>query len=245
MASLPDPSGHLAAEPVSRLSLIGISKRYPGVLANDDVSLSVAAGEIHGLIGENGAGKSTLMKIVYGLVTPDAGRIFWEGQPCRIPSPAIARRMGIGMVFQHFSLLDSLTALENIALMVPGAAADAVLAARVGELGERYGLRVDAHRHVFDLSVGERQRIEILRALMLSPRLLILDEPTSVLTPQAAQALFITLRRLADEGVSVLYISHRLDEVRRLCSRATVLRAGRVSGTWVIRATSRSTACRD
>jgi general nucleoside transport system ATP-binding protein len=213
-----------------RLALRGITRRYPGVVANDDVTLVVEAGEIHGLIGENGAGKSTLMKVAYGVVKPDAGRIVWDGRPVTIPSPAHARRLGIGMVFQHFSLFDTLTVAENVALALPPGTERGGLATRIATLGERYGLEVDPHRHVHSLSVGERQRVEIIRCLLQQPRLLIMDEPTSVLTPQSVGRLFTTLRRLASEGVSVLYISHKLDEVRALCSRATVLRGGRVTG---------------
>ena len=215
----------------ARLSLVNISKQYPGVLANDTVSLSVNAGEVHGLIGENGAGKSTLMKIAYGLVTPDSGQIFWDGKAVTLDSPANARALGIGMVFQHFSLFESLTVAENVALVLPGERGERQLAQRIESVGERYGLPIDPQRYVHDLSVGERQRVEIIRCLLLSPKLLILDEPTSVLTPQAAEGLFETLRRLSDDGMSVLYISHKLDEVRRLCDRATVLRDGKVTGT--------------
>ncbi|MBL8385314.1 MAG: ABC transporter ATP-binding protein [Burkholderiales bacterium] len=214
-----------------RLALRGISKRYPGVLANDNVSLSVAPGEIHGLIGENGAGKSTLMKIVYGAVRPDAGEVLWDGAPLPAHSPAQARRAGIGMVFQHFSLFDTLTVAENVLLALPGVTDRAGLARDIEAMGEHYGLPVNAAQHVYSLSVGERQRVEIIRCLLQKPRLLIMDEPTSVLTPQAVERLFATLRQLASEGVSILYISHKLEEVRALCSRATVLRGGRVTGT--------------
>ena len=214
----------------ARLTLVGIQKRYPAVIANDDVSLAVAPGEVHGLIGENGAGKSTLMKIIYGAVQPDAGQILWDGQPVRVDSPSTARALGIGMVFQHFALFETLTVVENVALMWPGKVQRAELAMRIEELGKRYGVAIDPQRRVHGLSVGERQRVEIIRALLQSPRLLILDEPTSVLTPKAVEALFETLRQLAAEGVSILYVSHKLEEVRQLCSRATVLRQGRVTG---------------
>jgi general nucleoside transport system ATP-binding protein len=214
----------------ARLQLSGITKRYPGVVANDQISLTVAPGEIHGLIGENGAGKSTLMKIVYGAARPDAGDIHWNGQLVTIASPAQARRLGIGMVFQHFSLFDTLTVAENVALALPGGLDLPRLAADIRAMGERYGLPVDPDRHVHALSVGERQRVEIIRCLLQKPSLLIMDEPTSVLTPQAVEKLFDTLRRLSEEGVSILYISHKLEEVRALCSRATVLRGGRVTG---------------
>ncbi|WP_020651160.1 ABC transporter ATP-binding protein [Solimonas variicoloris] len=213
-----------------RLALHGISKRYPGVVANDGVSLVVQPGEIHALLGENGAGKSTLMKIVYGVTRPDEGRIEWEGREQRIDSPARARALGIGMVFQHFSLFETLSVAENIALAMDGADSPAALAPRIREVSERYGLPVDPDRLVHSMSVGERQRVEIVRCLLQAPRLLIMDEPTSVLTPQAVQQLFVTLRRLAAEGISILYISHKLDEIRALCDVATVLRGGRVGG---------------
>lgn len=214
-----------------RLALRGISKRYPTVVANDRIDLSVAPGEIHAILGENGAGKSTLMKIVYGVTRPDAGIIEWDGRAVEIRGPAAARKLGIGMVFQHFSLFETLTAAENIALALDERTPAAALAARIREVSENYGLPVDPHRLVHSMSVGERQRVEIVRCLLQSPRLLIMDEPTSVLTPQAVQTLFHTLRRLAEEQVSILYISHKLDEVRTLCDSATVLRGGRVVGT--------------
>jgi ABC-type uncharacterized transport system ATPase subunit len=218
-----------------RLALRGITKRYASVVANDGIDLRVAAGEIHALLGENGAGKSTLMKIVYGVTQPDGGNIEWEAQPVAIHSPADARRLGIAMVFQHFSLFETLTVAENIALAMDGRAAPASLALRIDEVSKRYGLPIDPQRLVHSMSVGERQRVEIVRCLLQSPRLLILDEPTSVLTPQAVQALFQTLRQLAHEGMSILYISHKLDEIRELCDVATVLRNGVVSGTAIPR----------
>jgi simple sugar transport system ATP-binding protein len=217
--------------PPPRLRLHAITKRYPTILANDHIDLSVGAGEIHALMGENGAGKSTLMKIVYGVTRPDSGTIEWDGRPVRIDSPGDARRLGIGMVFQHFALFETLTVAENIALALDDAVAPAALAPRISAVAMRYGLPVDPARLVHSMSVGERQRVEIVRCLLQSPRLLIMDEPTSVLTPQAVQQLFETLRRLAFEGMSILYISHKLDEIRELCDTATVLRAGRVSGT--------------
>jgi general nucleoside transport system ATP-binding protein len=220
----------LAAAP-PRLSLRGIGKRYPTVIANDGIDLTVEPGEIHALLGENGAGKSTLMKIVYGVTRPDAGSIEWEGRPVSIANPAMARRLGIAMVFQHFSLFETLTVAENIALALDTRAAPTLLAARISKVSADYGLAIDPRRLVHSMSVGERQRVEIVRCLLQAPRLLIMDEPTSVLTPQAVAKLFATLRRLAAEGISILYISHKLDEVRELCDRATVLRAGKVSGT--------------
>jgi len=214
----------------ARLELRGITKRYPSVVANDSIDLKVEAGEIHALLGENGAGKSTLMKIVYGVTKPDSGVMLWEGKPVTIANPAEARRIGIGMVFQHFSLFETLTVAENIALSLDQRIAPGALATRVREVSQRYGLAIEPERLVHSMSVGERQRVEIVRCLLQQPRLLIMDEPTSVLTPLAVQTLFETLRRLAAEGCSILYISHKLDEIRALCDRATVLRSGRVSG---------------
>ena len=225
MTTAPDP------RIAPRLVLRGITKRYPAVVANDHVNLEVRAGEIHALLGENGAGKSTLMKIVYGVTKPDAGTIVWEGQPVHIGSPAEARRLGIGMVFQHFSLFETLTVAENISLALDERIAPEQLASRIRDVSENYGLPVDPNRLVHSMSVGERQRVEIVRCLLQSPKLLIMDEPTSVLTPQAVLKLFETLRRLASEGCSILYISHKLDEIKALCDTATVLRGGRVTGT--------------
>ena len=225
----------MSRAPPPRLELRGICKRYGRVLANDRVSLAVDAGEIHGLIGENGAGKSTLMKIAYGAVAPDAGAIRWNGEPVVVSSPAVARRLGIGMVFQHFALFETLTVAQNVALVLPQRAQRSDLAARILAIGGRYGLALDPHRHVHALSVGERQQVEIIRALLQEPQLLIMDEPTSVLTPKAVDELFGTLRQLAREGISILYISHKLHEVRALCDRATVLRAGKVTGVCVPR----------
>jgi general nucleoside transport system ATP-binding protein len=213
-----------------RLELQNISKQYPGVRANDGVSLSVAPGQIHAVLGENGAGKSTLMKIVYGAVQPDAGLVRWNGQPVTIKSPAQARALGISMVYQHFSLFDTLTVAENVWLGLDKSLKLPAVSARISEVAQRYGLDLDPLRPVHSLSVGERQRVEIVRALLGQPQLLILDEPTSVLTPQAVDKLFITLRQLSDGGCSILYISHKLDEIRALCHACTVLRAGQVTG---------------
>ncbi len=214
-----------------RLQMIGVSKIYPSVIANDKVDLTVKPGEIHAVLGENGAGKSTLMKMIYGVTQPDAGTMLWEGREVRVGSPSEARRLGIGMVFQHFALFETLTVAENISLALDEKIAPAVLAPRIRQVSEEYGLPVDPNRHVHSMSVGERQRVEIVRCLLQSPRLLIMDEPTSVLTPQAVQKLFGSLRRLASEGCSILYISHKLDEIQALCDTATVLRGGRVTGT--------------
>ncbi|HYP32475.1 MAG TPA: ABC transporter ATP-binding protein [Burkholderiaceae bacterium] len=213
-----------------RLELIAISKEYPAVKANDRVGLRVAPGEIHAVLGENGAGKSTLMKIIYGAVRPDAGEMLWDGRAVEIRHPQEARALGIAMVFQHFSLFDTLTAAENVWLGLDRSWSLADVTKRITEVAHEYGLDVDPLRPVHTLSVGERQRVEIVRALLTKPRLLILDEPTSVLTPQAVQALFATLRQLAAEGCSILYISHKLDEIRALCHKCTVMRGGRVTG---------------
>jgi simple sugar transport system ATP-binding protein len=213
-----------------RLALSGIRKAYPAVVANDGIDLAVQPGEIHAVLGENGAGKSTLMKIIYGVVKPDAGEIRWEGRPVEIPNPHAARALGIGMVFQHFSLFDTLTAAQNVWLGLDAALPLAEVVRSIRAKAAEYGVEVDPERPVHTLSVGERQRVEIVRALLSEPRLLILDEPTSVLTPQAVEKLFATLRLLAGRGCSILYISHKLDEIRALCHSCTVLRAGRVTG---------------
>ena len=214
-----------------RLELRRMTKRYPSVVANDNIDLKVKPGEIHAVLGENGAGKSTLMKAIYGVVKPDDGTIHWEGQPVTIANPAHARRLGIGMVFQHFSLFETLTVTENIALAMDGAQDMVALSERIVKVSEHYGLPLDPARMVHSLAVGERQRVEIVRCLLQNPKLLIMDEPTSVLTPQAVSKMFDTLRRLAAEGCSILYISHKLDEIQELCHSATILRQGKVTGT--------------
>ncbi|WP_248916866.1 ABC transporter ATP-binding protein [Pseudomonas moorei] len=226
---MPNPAPDPLQTP--RLQLRRISKRYPGCLANDDIDLSIAPGEIHALLGENGAGKSTLMKIIYGVVHADAGELIWQGQRVNMRNPAQARSLGIGMVFQHFSLFETLSVAQNIALaMGKAAGTPKQLEPRIREVSQRYGMALEPERLVHSLSIGERQRVEIIRCLMQDIRLLILDEPTSVLTPQEADDLFVTLRRLAAEGCSILFISHKLGEVRALCHSATVLRGGRVAG---------------
>ena len=214
-----------------RLELTGITKRFPGVLANDNVTFAVKPGEIHALLGENGAGKSTLVKMIYGIMQPDAGEIRWDGAPVVVPNPKAARRLGIGMVFQHFSLFEALTVLENIALGMDAKIPARELEARIREVMTQYGLLLDPHRTVATLSVGERQRIEIVRALLLDPKLLIMDEPTSVLTPQEVEQLFEVLRKLAAQGCSILYISHKLHEIKALCDTATILRGGKLVDT--------------
>jgi simple sugar transport system ATP-binding protein len=192
------------------------------------VDLTIGQNEIHALLGENGAGKSTLVKIIYGVMKPDAGTITWQGKPVTIANPAQARALGIGMVFQHFSLFEALTVAENIALGLNNPEDRVGLHDRIVEISTRYGLPLDPARAVHDLSVGERQRIEIVRCLLQNPKLLIMDEPTSVLTPQEVRKLFGTLRRLASEGCSILYISHKLEEIRALCERATIMRLGKL-----------------
>lgn len=211
-----------------RLEVKGVTKRFPGVLANDHVDFAVAPGEIHALLGENGAGKSTLVKMICGVLHPDEGTIFWNGEQVRVDNPHAARALGIGMVFQHFSLFEAMTVLENIALGMDAPGDMRSLAEQVTRVSEAYGLPLDPHRDVYTLSVGERQRIEIVRCLLQNPKLLIMDEPTSVLTPQEVERLFETLRKLAAEGVSILYISHKLHEIKALCDHATILRGGKV-----------------
>ncbi|MEI8030380.1 MAG: ABC transporter ATP-binding protein [Comamonadaceae bacterium] len=212
-----------------RLQLEGITKRYPGVVANSDVSLTVMPGETHAVLGENGAGKSTLMKIIYGAIKPDAGRMLLNGQNMQIRSPKEARANGISMVFQHFNLFDTMTVAENVWLGLTRSSLEQVTASIVAKAAE-YGLDIDPARPVHTLSVGEMQRVEIIRALLTRPELLILDEPTSVLTPQAVEKLFVVLKKLASEGCSILYISHKLHEIRELCNACTVLRGGKVTG---------------
>ncbi|MBJ3762364.1 ABC transporter ATP-binding protein [Maribius pontilimi] len=212
------------------LDLHGLTKAYPGVVANDDVSFEIARGQVHALLGENGAGKSTLVKMIYGLVRPDAGRMILDGDAHAPDSPLAARDAGVAMVFQHFSLFDALDVAENIALGMSDPSPMRDLAQRIRTVSRDYGLPLDPGRIVGDLSAGERQRVEIVRCLLQSPRLLIMDEPTSVLTPQEVEILFATLRKLAAEGTAILYISHKLEEIRALCDAATILRLGRVVG---------------
>ena len=214
-----------------RLQLTGITKRFPGVLANDNVSFSVMPGEIHALLGENGAGKSTLVKMIYGIMQPNAGEIRWNGAPIVVSNPKAARKLGIGMVFQHFSLFEAMTVLENIALGMDSSIPARELEAKILSVMTQYGLKLEPRRIVSTLSVGERQRIEIVRALLLNPNLLIMDEPTSVLTPQEVEQLFVVLRQLAKEGCSILYISHKLHEIKALCDTATILRGGKLVDT--------------
>jgi simple sugar transport system ATP-binding protein len=210
------------------LAALQITKDFATLRANDHIDFAIRPGEIHALLGENGAGKSTLVKILYGALQPTSGELRWKGKPVTVANPAAARRLGIGMVFQHFSLFDALTVAENIALALDSAQWLAALRERITKVSAEYGLPLHPDSIVADLSVGERQRVEIVRCLLQQPELIIMDEPTSVLTPQEADDLFVTLKRLAGEGCSVLYISHRLEEVRALCHHATILRHGKV-----------------
>jgi general nucleoside transport system ATP-binding protein len=213
-----------------RLELAHVTKRYPAVVANDDVSLTVMPGETHAVLGENGAGKSTLMKIIYGAVKPDDGVMRFNGSPVAIRNPQEARALGISMVFQHFSLFDTLTVAENVWLGLGKSLSLAQVTRDIEAKAAEYGLDIHPSRHVHTLSVGEMQRVEIIRALLTNPQLLILDEPTSVLTPQAVDKLFVVLKTLAAQGCSILYISHKLHEIRELCTACTVMRAGKVTG---------------
>ena len=216
---------------VPLLQLEGLTKAYPGVVANDDVSFDIGEGQMHALLGENGAGKSTLVKMIYGLVKPDKGQMTLRGQPFAPAQPSQARRNGVAMVFQHFSLFDALDVAENVALGMENPPPLRDLARRIRDVSEEYGLPLDPARWVGELSAGERQRVEIVRCLLQDPKLLIMDEPTSVLTPQEVDILFLTLRKLAAEGTAILYISHKLEEIRALCDEATILRGGRKVAT--------------
>ncbi|QIE44908.1 ABC transporter ATP-binding protein [Pseudohalocynthiibacter aestuariivivens] len=220
------------------LSLSGLTKAYPGVVANDNVSFEVQPGEVHALLGENGAGKSTLVKMIYGLVRPDSGQMVLHGEAFAPTEPSAARAAGVAMVFQHFSLFDALNVAENVALGMENPPPMGDLATRIREVSTTYGLPLDPARTVGELSAGERQRVEIIRCLLQDPRLLIMDEPTSVLTPQEVDILFETLRKLTSEGVAILYISHKLEEIRTLCDHATILRLGKNVGTCIPRDTS-------
>ena len=225
------------------LAMRGITKFFPGVVANDRVDFDVLAGEVHTLFGENGAGKTTLMRVLYGLYRPDDGEIRIKGQPVAITSPAEAIRHGIGMIHQHFTLVNTLTVAENVALGMKSSRGPLTnlneVSARLAELGESYGLKVEPRAFVWQLSVGERQRVEILKALYRDVALLILDEPTAVLTPNEVDDLFRILRQLAEGGRGLVFISHKVAEVLDLSDRITVLRAGRMVGTLPGHAASR------
>jgi len=226
----------VAQPPPPLLQMSGITKRYPGVIANNKISLDVKAGEIHALLGENGAGKSTLMNILFGLARPDEGEILLDGKPVQIADPADAIARGIGMVHQHFMLIPVLTVAENI-LLGAETMANAIFLdrnearRRIIELGKRFGFEIDPDAKVETLSVGWQQRVEILKALYREARILVLDEPTAVLTPQETVEIFAVLRRLAAEGHSIIFISHKLYEVLEIADRITVIRRGEVVGT--------------
>src|SRR5947209_3824879 len=213
------------------LRTVGLTKRYGNFLANENIDIDIWPQQIHALLGENGAGKSTLVKIIYGLVQPSEGEMRWQGEKMVLTGPSEARARGIGMVFQHFSLFDNLTVAENVALGLDGRESFKDMSARLQQVSNIYGLPLDPKREVWRLSVGERQRIEIVRALMQNPKFLILDEPTAVLTPQEADQLFVVLDRLKSEGRAILYISHKLEEVKRICDTATILRGGKKIAT--------------
>jgi simple sugar transport system ATP-binding protein len=220
----------------------GITKRFPGVLANDNISFDLHTGEIHALLGENGAGKSTLMNILYGLYQPDTGEIIVEGQPLRITNPRVAIEHGIGMVHQHFMLVPTLTVAENVTLGMEQRTGLFIdlrnPSQRIREIASQYGLDVDPDVLVKDLSVGQQQRVEIVKALYRNARILVLDEPTAVLTPQEVTSLFETLHALTAQGVSIIFITHKLKEVQAVANRITVLRQGRVVGTTTPQETS-------
>ncbi len=211
------------------LSLRKVTKRYAHLIANDRIDLDVMPGSIHAILGENGAGKSTLMKLAYGVISADEGEFYWCGEPVDMHNTAAARALGIGMVFQHFTLFETMSVVENISMTIPGSRRE--LAERVRDLGATYDLVIDPEASVHALSVGERQRVEIIRCLMQDLKLLILDEPTSVLPPQHVRSLFDALRNLKAGGVSILFISHKLEEIRELCDTATILQGGKVTGT--------------
>src|SRR5437868_8068305 len=223
------PDLHSTETPL--LQTVGLTKRYGDFLANDRVDIEIWPRQIHALLGENGAGKSTLVKTIYGLIQPSEGEMLWQGKRMIRSGPSEARSRGIGMVFQHGSLFGNLTVAENVALGLDGKETFKDMSARLEQVSNVYGLPLDPKREVWQLSVGERQRIEIVRALMQDPKFLILDEPTAVLTPQEADQLFIVLDRLKAEGRAILYISHKLEEVKRLCETATILRLGKKVAT--------------
>ena len=217
------------------LTMSNITKTFPGVLANDDVSFGVHSGEVHTLLGENGAGKSTLMKILFGLYQPDSGQIRLRGEVASITSPTSAIEQRVGMVHQHFMLVPTLTVAENVALGLPsnrGLRTDLdAVSQRIREISNQYGLAVDPEIEIWKLSVGERQRVEIIKALYRDAELLVLDEPTAVLTPQEVDDLFVILRQMTANGTGIVFISHKLHEVLELSDRITVLRNGKVTGT--------------
>jgi len=229
------------------LEIRNITKKFPGVVANDDVSLEVRPGEVHALLGENGAGKTTLISILYGLQQPDSGGIFLAGEPVKLTSPRDAKERGIGLVAQHFHLARRHTVAENIALSLPGVPflnPTRRLGKKIRDLARHYGLEVDPDARVWQLSPGEQQRVEILKALLQGANLLILDEPTSVLTPQEAERLFEVVDQMTSEGKGIIFISHKMGEVERIADRITVLRKGRVVGQFEAGGVDRDTLAR-
>ena len=241
-------SGQIQKQRVTSVALRDIVKRFPGVIANDHVNFEVKAGEVHALLGENGAGKTTLMRILYGLYQPDEGQILINGQPVIISSPADSIRLGLGMIHQHFMLVPTLSVAANIALGLPSSREPLLdldrVSERIRQLSEAYGLLVDPQAVVWQLSVGEQQRVEILKALYRGADLLILDEPTAVLTPQEVDEFFVILRRMASEGHSLIFISHKLHEVLAISDKITVLRNGHVANTLKTSETNRQELAR-
>jgi general nucleoside transport system ATP-binding protein len=226
------PSGQTK---IKTLEMRGITKRFPGVLANDRVDFDVCSNEVHALLGENGAGKSTLMKILYGMYDPDEGEILLNGKPVAIASPTDAINLGIGMIHQHFMLVQSLTVAENVALGLPSSRGPLTdldrVSKRIVELAKIYGLKMDPGAYIWQLSVGQQQRVEIIKALYRGAALLILDEPTAVLTPQEVDELFVIMNQMVKDGHALIFISHKLHEVVEISQRVTVLRDGRKIGT--------------
>ncbi|MGB7873127.1 MAG: ABC transporter ATP-binding protein [Anaerolineales bacterium] len=226
------PSGRAR---IDSLEMRAITKRFPGVLANDHIDFDVKSGEVHALLGENGAGKSTLMKILYGLYHPDEGEILLNGRPVTIDSPTDSINLGIGMIHQHFMLVQTLTVAENVALGLPstrGLLTDLDrVSKRIVELADIYGLRMDPSAYIWQLSVGQQQRVEIIKALYRGAALLILDEPSAVLTPQEVDELFVIMNQMVKDGHALIFISHKLHEVVEISNRVSVLRDGRLMGT--------------
>lgn len=235
------PSGHTR---IDHMEMRGITKRFPGVLASDNVDFDVRTGEVHALLGENGAGKSTLMKVLYGLYRPDEGEIWLNGKRVDIASPVDAINLGIGMIHQHFMLVKTLTVAENVALGMPSSRGPLTdldnVTRRILELADIYGLQVDPQAYIWQLSVGQQQRVEIIKALYRGAALLILDEPTAVLTPQEVDEFFVIMRQMTKDGHALIFISHKLHEVIEICQRVTVLRDGRKIGTRQISETSKA-----
>ncbi len=229
------PSGHTR---IDTLEMRGITKRFPGVLANDNVDFDVRSGEVHALLGENGAGKSTLMKVLYGMYEPSEGEIFLNGKKITIDSPTDAINHGIGMIHQHFMLVETLTVAENVALGLPSSRGFLTdldkVSKRILELADIYGLQIDPDAYIWQLSVGQQQRVEIIKALYRGAALLILDEPTAVLTPQEVDEFFVIMRQMVADGHALIFISHKLHEIMNICDRVTVLRDGAMVGTKII-----------